>query len=104
MDRVRLYHDFNKLEGDQPPSRGTHQIVRAPLVCRGTANDLARLGNELYDGMLVTLYEPDDFDEDGNPDCLEVDAVVKRDPTGKYWVGEFDSDELDYASKKRKRS
>jgi hypothetical protein len=60
---------------------------------------------ELWDnGMLVTLYEPDDVDEDGNPDCLEVDAVVKRDPTGRYWVGEFDSDELDYASKKRKRS
>jgi hypothetical protein len=101
MNRVRIFHDFNTLEGDPPYEGGVHQTVRAPLVCRGTADDLARLGIELHDGMLVTLYEPE-VDNDGNPDCLEVDAVIRRDRSGGYWVGEFDFAELCYASENRK--
>ena len=55
MSLVRIFHDFNKLEAEHPYKRGDHPTVRAPLVCRGTAEDLERLGIELYEGMPVTL-------------------------------------------------
>ncbi len=101
MSRVRVYHDFNRLEGDPPNEGNIRRTVCALLVCRGTADDLSRLGIELHDGMLVTLYEPD-ADTAGNPDCLEVDAVIRRDQSGRYWVGEFDFAALCYASENRK--
>ena len=101
MCRVRIYHDFNRLESDQPYQRGVCQTVRAPLVCRGTADDLARLEIELHDGMLVTLYEPE-VDEHGNPGYLEVDAVIRRDRSDKYWVGEFDFAEIRYVPENKR--
>lgn len=98
MTRVRIYHDFNKLDPDAGHFGWT--TVRAPLVCRGTADDLERLQIELHDGMLVTLYQPDDVDHHGNPDCLEVDATVRRSAKNDYWVGEFIYSELCYRSEK----
>ena len=101
MTRVRIYHDFNNLEGNEPYDANKSQTVRAPLVCRGTADDLERLQIELHDGMLVTLYQPDDVDKHGNPDCLEVDAVIRHSAKGDHWVGEFTFSQLCYASEKQ---
>ncbi len=86
MSRVRVYHDFNRLEGDPPNEGNIRRTVCALLVCRGTADDLSRLDIALRDGMLVTLYEPD-VDNDGNPECLEVDAVIRRDRSDRYLGG-----------------
>lgn len=97
MCSVRICHDFNRLDSNQPYQRGVHQTVRAPLVCRGTADDVAHLEIELRHGLLVTLYEPD-VDEHGNPGCLEVDAVIRCDRSDRYWVGKFDFAEIRYAS------
>ncbi len=96
LKRLELYHDFNALIG-VPGGPGV-----APLVCRGTIEDLQRLDLELSEGLLVTLYQPDDVDEYGNPDRLEVDATVTFDATHGCWTAVFDLDELDYASKKRR--
>lgn len=98
MTRARIYHDFNKLDPDADELGWT--TVRAPLVCRGTADDLERLKIELHDGMLVTLYQPDDVDQQGNSDCLEVGATIRRSAKGEYWVGEFVYSELCYRLEK----
>jgi len=100
MTRVRIYHDFNKLDTGDVVADSKPQFSIAPLICRGTADDLERLGIELHDGMLVTLYQPDDVDKHGNPDCLEVDAVVRRASSDEFWIGEFESSQLCYASEK----
>ncbi len=96
---TRIYHDFNKLVPAESES-----LVSAPLVCHGTRVDLEALQVALVAGMRVTLYQPDDVDEDGMPDCLEVEAVIRYDETDAIFLGDFAFDELNYRSKKRGRS
>lgn len=85
--KPRIYADFNKL--DRPG--------RAVLTCAGTLKDIASLGIELLDGLEVLLYG-DDFGEDGLPDDLEVDAVVRWNTEKECWVGCFDPDGFRHAS------
>jgi hypothetical protein len=89
----RIYADFNKL--DAPG--------RVILTCRGTKKDLDALGLAFHEGMRIRLYMPDDLDENGNLDSLEVDAVIEHDEKNKWWVGVYVHDDLDYVSKKNKR-
>ncbi len=96
-EKPRIYADFNKLDARRGSRRG---VI---LTCQGTAHDLDAHGLTLQEGMEVILYMPDDVDEYGAPDNLEVDAVVEFDKVLGYWVGSFQWDELDYRSEKRKR-
>jgi len=68
----RLYHDFNKT--DVSPVAG---LVAAPLVCRGTHEDLKKMGLALSDGMKVLLYQ-EDIGPEETPDFLEVEATIRR--------------------------
>jgi hypothetical protein len=88
--KPRIYADFNKLDEN-------HSAI---LVCLGTRIDLDKLGLTLHEGMEVTLYQPDEVDENGLPDDLEVDAVVSFHEKLKCWVGKFKREELSYRSEK----
>ncbi|WP_395743459.1 hypothetical protein [Prosthecobacter sp.] len=89
----RIYHDFNKLlPGKDEKSRS------APLVCRGTKNDLDALGLTLADGMEVLLYQPDGEAPDGNSDSLEVRATIRYSPQEACFVADFIWDDLMYHS------
>ncbi len=91
--KPRIYADFNKLDKDR----------NAILVCLGTKNDLEEQDLKLVKGLEVTLYQPDDVDEEGNPDCLEVDAVIEYDSTNNFWIGVFEWEEMDYRSSNNKK-
>jgi hypothetical protein len=86
-NKPRIYADFQKLDG-----RG-----RAVLTCRGTTEDLKKLGIELQEGLNVILYS-DDLDARGNPDDLEVEAVVEFDRDDACWVARFDAGGFRHAS------
>ena len=86
--KPRIYADFNKLDKDR----------NAILVCFGTKKDLDEQNLKLVQGLEVTLYQTDDLDEEGNPDCLEVDAVIEYDCINNFWIGVFEWEELDYRS------
>lgn len=93
--RPRIFADFNKVYG--PPEKRC-----AILTCIGTVNDLKQQGLQLSEGMEVTLYQPDGVDANGDPDELEVDAVIELNDRGE-WVGVFVFDELDYRSERRRQ-
>ncbi len=94
----RLFHDFNKLFGS-PDS----QLRVAPLVCRGTEEDLSRLGIALTDGLRVTLYQPD-IGPEGTDDCLEVEATVRYDQKMQCFCADFSFEELMYRSEREKKN
>ena len=94
-NKVELFHDFNKL----------YESVRkgyaiAPLVCNGTVEKIESENIVLSDGQTITLIDPDDVDENGNPDRLEVEAKISFDKENGHWVGEFIRSELKYRSEK----
>ncbi len=86
--RPRIYADFNKLDRNRS----------AILTCIGTANDLRSQGITLAPGLAVRLYMPDDEDQNGNLDFLEVDAIVQHSDELNCWVAEFQFDQLKYRS------
>jgi len=86
----RLYHDFNKL---WPGTTG--HLRCAPLVCRGTHEDLQRQSLTLSEGMKVVLYMPD-YDDAGQPGALEVKAIIRRDQKEGCFVADFIWDELKF--------
>lgn len=93
----RLYHDFNKM--DVSPVEG---LTAAPLVCRGTHDDLKKLGLSLSDGMRVLLYQPDIGPED-TEDFLEVEATIRYDELRQCFCADFIWDALTYATKRQKK-
>lgn len=94
-NKIELFHDFNKLyEGN----RKGYAI--APLVCNGTIKQIENENIVLSDGQRIILIDPDDVDENGNPDRLEVEAKVRFDEKYNCWVGEFVRSELKYRSEK----
>jgi hypothetical protein len=86
--RPRIYVDFNKLDQNQS----------AILTCIGTLNDLESQGIVLREGLEVRIYMPDDVDERGDLDSLEVDAVVHYNAQLRCWVAAYDWDQLKYRS------
>ena len=91
--KPRIYADFNKLDKDR----------NAILVCYGTNKDLDEQKLKLVKGLEVILYMPDDADEEGNADGLEVDAVIEYDSINNFWIGVFEWEELDYRSIRNKK-
>ncbi len=94
----RLYHDFNKIDASP-----TARMVAAPLVCRGTHEDLKRLGLSLSDGMKVLLYQ-EDIGPDETPDFLEVEATIRFDKRLSCFCGDFIHEELMYRTEREKKS
>jgi hypothetical protein len=86
----RIYADFMKWDGD-----GTSRWLI--LTCRGTFEDLSRLGLQLTEGMVATFYM-DDADDTGNSDDLEADGVVHFDATNNHWVAIIDWKLIQHAS------
>lgn len=90
--KQRIYADFNKLDRNRC----------AILTCMGTQRDLELQGLPLSQGLEARLYMPDDEDENGELDSLEVDAVIQRSEELDCWVGVFEWDELKYRSRMNK--
>ena len=94
--KIELFHDFNTLLESSIEGKSI-----APFICNGTIEQIKNENIVLSEGQLVTLINPDDVDEQGNPDRLEVDAIVRFDAKHKIWVGEFESCKLKYRSEKQ---
>lgn len=95
-NKIELFHDFNKLyESDE------EGYAIAPLVCNGTIKQIESDNIVLSEGLMITLIEPDDFDENGNPARLEVEVKISFDKKNDYWFGEFIRSELKYRSEKK---
>ncbi len=90
MPLPRVYADFQNLA----------DVNRLKLNCVGTQHDLARLGLRLAEGLALTLYT-DDGDEEGRPDDLCVDGVVRYDPNEQCWTAEVDWNSLRHASEEK---
>ena len=67
------------------------------LTCRGTIDDLARLGIELTEGLEAVFYM-DDADEEGKSDELEADGVVHFDKAANHWIARIDMRSIRHAS------
>ncbi len=93
--KIELFHDFNKLYDSSRDG-----FVVAPLICNGTIEQIRTESIILSEGQILTLIDPDDVDENGNPDRLEVDAKIGFDKENNYWFGEFIHSELKYRSEK----
>lgn len=95
-NKLELFHDFNKLyESD----RKGYAI--APLVCTGTIIQIEKENIVLFEGLILTLTDPDGVDKDGKPDRLEVEAKIYYDTENDNWIGEFIRSELRYRSEKK---
>jgi hypothetical protein len=77
MAHPRVYADFQNLD----------DANRLRLNSQGTAADLAHLGIQLNEGLELTFYT-DDADDDGRPDPLLVDGVVRHSDSEDCWVAE----------------
>ncbi len=95
MNKIELFHDFNKLYDSDKEGYAV-----APLICNGTIKQIENEGIVLFEGLILTLIDPDDIDKNGNPDRLEVDAKISFDKGNNYWFGEFMHSELRYRSEK----
>ena len=91
--RIELFHDFNKLY-----ESSTKGWVQAPLVCFGTHQQIEKENITLFEGQTLLLINPDDVDENGNPDRLEVEAKIHFDKENGYWFGEVEYSKLKYRS------
>jgi len=93
MDIPRIYADFQNLD----------DFNRLKLTCAGTVNDLARYGIQLRDGLVLTFCT-DDADDQGQPDELRVEGVVRYNAEEKCWVAAVDWSALRHASEERASS
>ncbi len=71
QSHLRIFFDSN---GGVGPGEIT-------LSFNGSLRDIVVLGDQLREGMTVTLY--DDGDE---PDDIEIDAIVRRDLESGHWI------------------
>lgn len=86
MNGPRVYADFNNADPEG----------RLRLNCAGTAADLARLGLQLREGLVLTVYM-DDTDDHGQPDDLVAVGVVEH-SQDEGWVARIDWDTVRHAS------
>jgi hypothetical protein len=87
MALPRVYADFQNLDDKN----------RLRLTCAGTRQDLERLGLELCDGMILTLYT-DDANDGGKPDELLAEGTVHYNDAEKCWVAAIDWSAIRHAS------
>lgn len=83
----RIYADFQNLD----------DFNRLKLASAGTAEDVARLGVQLRDGLMVTFYT-DDADDEGRADELLVEGIVRFNEDERCWVAEVDWNAVRHAS------
>jgi hypothetical protein len=89
MNGPRVYADFNNAD-----PKG-----RLRLNCAGTIADLSRLGVQLREGLVLTVYM-DDTDDHDQPDDLEAVAVVEY-SQDEGWVARIDWAAVRHASEAR---
>jgi hypothetical protein len=87
MMKPRVYADFQNLDEEN----------RLRLTCAGTRQDLERQGIELREGMTLTLYT-DDANDEGQPDELLAEGVVRYNEAEKCWVAAIDWQKVSHAS------
>jgi hypothetical protein len=87
MNYPKVYADFQNLDDSN----------RLRLTCAGTAEDLARQGIKLREGLRLTFYT-DDADDHGLSDELRIDGVTHHDAEQDCWVAEVDWTKLRHAS------
>jgi hypothetical protein len=92
-DKPRIYADFNKMGAD----KGAEWVI---LTCRGTFEDLAKLGIQLEEGQEAIFYM-DDADERGNSDELEADGKVHFDEQRNHWIAILEPNSFRHASDRR---
>ncbi len=90
MSNPRIYADFHNLDDHN----------RLKLTCVGTAEDLARHGIELREGLVLT-FAMDDADDQGLPDELLAEGVVHFEETEQAWVATVDWSAVHHASEDR---
>ncbi|HJT32995.1 MAG TPA: hypothetical protein VJ783_13220 [Pirellulales bacterium] len=90
MLKPSIYADFHNADA--------HGRLR--LNCAGTAEDLARQGITLCEGMRVTLYS-DDLDDNAQLDELLVDGVASYSDEENCWVATIDWSAVRHASDER---
>jgi hypothetical protein len=87
--KPRIYADFNGIE------RGGEEDWLL-LDGRGTLDDLNRIGLEFQEGEEALFYD-DDEDDEGNPDDIQAEGVMKY--HAKYkWVAVIEWDKIHHAS------
>lgn len=89
MKLPRVYADFNKQDKEG------HLVLNSV----GTQRDLQQLGLTLRDGLKLLLYA-DDTDENGNPDDIEVEGVVRYDSANNQWIAVYQQTAIRHASEK----
>jgi hypothetical protein len=87
MAKPKVYADFQNLD----------DFNRLRLSCAGTQQDLKRQDITLREGMALTFYT-DDEDDQGRPDELLAEGVVRLDEETRGWVAEVDWNSLRHAS------
>jgi hypothetical protein len=90
---AKVYADFQNLDDSN----------RLRLTCAGTTADLARQGIQLKEGLVLTFYM-DDADDEGRPDELLADGVVRYDENERGWVAQIDWSAVRHASEERQRN
>ncbi|MEX0701544.1 MAG: hypothetical protein WD069_05550 [Planctomycetales bacterium] len=90
MASPRIYADFHDLD----------DLNRLRLTSVGTQQDIERHGIQLQEGLALTFYT-DDADDQGRPDELRVDGVVRFNEDEQCWVAEVDWNAVRHASEER---
>jgi hypothetical protein len=84
---TKVYADFQNLD----------DFNRLRLTCAGTREDLQRLKIDLKDGLVLTFYT-DDADDNGRPDEMLVEGIVRYNAADLCWVAEVDWRAIRHAS------
>ena len=87
MTAPRVYADFQNLD----------DFNRLRLTCQGTLEDITKQGVHLKEGLVLTLYT-DDADDQGRPDEMFVQGVVRYNVEEKCWVADIDWAAIRHAS------
>ncbi len=86
MTAPKVYADLQNLE----------DFNRLRLTCSGTRQDLDRQGIELREGLVLTFYM-DDADDEGRPDELRAEGVVRFNEAERCWVADINWSALCHA-------
>ena len=90
MSKPKIYADFN---GTTKSGSGEDLLI---LNGKGTLDDVIRLKLEFKEGLEAIFYDNDE-DDNGNPDDIEVDGVVRHD-SEHGWVAVVDWSKMRHAS------
>lgn len=63
------------------------------LICKGTLDEISEKGLTLHEGLQLIIWT-EDQDDDGKPDNLVVNAVIKYSTIDGCWIAQFNVDDL----------